>query len=118
MYRVCCLLSCLACSLSVSAVAAELLPPLSFNAETSSLTSSAMSMDDSAAPVLWAGDDLAARSRLAKERRGAMRDKVFAALGISRFIPSGHFTTFGHDGRWSLSLHDDEKVTLSLRVKW
>jgi len=118
MYRLCCLLLCLAFSLPVGAVETELLPPLSFSPEASSLTSSTISIDDVAAAVTWAGDDLASRSMLAKERRGAMRDKVFAALGLGRYIPSGHFTTFGHDSRWSLSLHEDEKVTLSLRIKW
>lgn len=118
MYRLCCLLSCLAFTLPACAGESELLPPLSFNPELDALTASAIAMDDTAAPVAWASDDPAPRSRRVRERQSISREKIFEALGLSRYLPSGHFTAFGQDGRWSLSLHEDESVTLRLRVKW
>lgn len=118
MYRLCSLLMSLAFSFPACAGESELLPPLSFNPEGGALTSSAVSMDDTVVPVAWAGEDLVPRSRQARERHSISREKIFEALGLSRYLPSGQFTAFGQDGRWSLSLHEDESVTLRLRVKW
>ncbi|MDQ8036858.1 MAG: hypothetical protein REI12_05515 [Pedobacter sp.] len=57
-------------------------------------------------------------AELNRERRAAMREHLLDSIGLSQYLPRGHFNTFGHDTRWGLSVHEDLSVTLRLRMKW
>lgn len=122
MNRICCLFSCLAFSGLACAGEAGVLQPLVFNQAEDSLTPPITSMDATAtaavAELRWNDAELASRSLSNRDQRRASRERVFAALGVSRYIPSGHFMAFGNEGRWSLSLDDEDSVTMRMRVQW
>lgn len=118
MNRICCLVACLTLSGWACAEEAELLRPLPFSQGSDSLTSLMLPMDDIVAAVSGADNDLASQPRQGRDRRSATRERVLEALGVSRYIPNGHFTAFGKDGRWSLSLHDEDSVVLRMRIRW
>lgn len=117
MYLFLCLLGFLVLSGSASAEMAEPLQSLSFNSN-SALATSLAPMEDVMAATAWSDDDPAARSLQLREQRRSARERIFEALGVSRYLPNGHFAAFGHDARWSLSLQNEESVVLRLRMKW
>lgn len=108
-------LSLLLLLLSTIACADEL-PEFHFNTEQNSTLFS----DDASLPpdTLQLSDTSLSPSELNRERRAAMRERLLDSLGISRYLPRGHFNTLGHDTRWGLSVHEDLSVTLRLRMKW
>ncbi|MDO8267351.1 MAG: hypothetical protein Q7T32_05910 [Moraxellaceae bacterium] len=118
MYRLYCLLMCLVCSAPVCADTETPLLDLSFNPETDATSTASVSGDDTAFGATALAGDPAVQAQRNKEERRAARDRILSALGVSRFMPSGHFNAFKHDGRWSLSLDDEENVTLRMRMRW
>lgn len=118
MYRLYCLLMCLVCSAPVCADTGTPLLDLSFNPETDAASTASMSGDDTVFDASALAGDSALQALRNKEERRAVRDRILSALGVSRFMPSGHFSAFKHDGRWSLSLDDEENVTLRMRMRW
>lgn len=118
MNRLCCLLACLAFSGQACAGEAGLLQPLVFSQAADTPTPPDAAMNETVAELMWADTDLASRAWSNRDQRRASRERVFTALGVSRYIPSGHFTAFGNEGRWSLSLNDEDSVVVRFRVKW
>lgn len=117
MYLFLCLLGFLVFSVPASAEMAEPLQPLSFNANNA-LAMSSLPLEDMAASATSTDDDPAIRSLQLREQRRNARERIFEALGVSRYLPNGNFAAFGHEARWSLSLQNEESVVLRLRMKW
>ncbi|MGH8494215.1 MAG: hypothetical protein ACRERR_14080 [Moraxellaceae bacterium] len=108
-------LSLLLILLCASACADEL-PEFHFNLEqNSAMLTDGDSLTPEALQLTNAG---ATPAELNRERRAAMREHLLDAIGLSQFLPSGHFNAMGHDTRWGLSVHEDLSVTLRLRMKW
>lgn len=118
MNRLCCLLAGVVFSGLACAGEATLLQPLVFSQAPDTLTPPNVAMDETVAESMWTDTDLASRSWTSSDQRRASRERVFTALGVSRFIPNGHFTAFGNKARWSLSLNDEDSVVVRFRVKW
>lgn len=108
-------LSLLLILLSATACADEL-PEFHFNMDQKATL---LSDEDSLSPdTLQLSNTGLSVSQLNHERRAAMRERLLDSLGLSSYLPNGHFSTLGHDTRWGLSVHEDLSVTLRLRMKW
>lgn len=119
MCRVPCLLLCLGLSLPACAEVDKPLFQFDSNSYSEMVAANATGHDDAMAaePSLFASH-VTEPARMNREQRRAARDRLLEILGLARFMPAHSFTAFGHDARLSLSMQDEDSVTLRMRIRW
>lgn len=118
MFRCSCLMLCLGLSLPACADVEK--PLFQFDTQTAMETADpAINGHEEAVagPALFA-NHVAGPAKMSREQRRAARDRLLEKLGLARFIPAHTFSAFGHDARLSLSMQDEDSVTLRMRIKW
>lgn len=54
----------------------------------------------------------------ARMERRNLRQRLLDTLGISRFVPHGHFSAFGLATHWTMVVPDEETVALRVSARW
>lgn len=116
MFRWPCLMLCLGLSLPACADVDK--PLFQFESQPPVVDLSLSGHEETeAGPAVFA-NHVAEPAKMSREQRRAARDRLLEKLGLARFIPARSFSAFGHDARLSLSMQDEDSVTLRMRIKW
>lgn len=118
MFRWSCLMLCLGLSLPACADVEK--PLFQFDTQTRIVMadSALTTHEDALAESSLFASHVAEPARMSREQRRAARDRLLEKLGLARFLPARNFSAFGHDARLSLSMQDEDSVTLRMRIKW